>query len=407
MPVSTDAEIRNAKPADRPYKLTVGDGLFLLIQPNGSKLWRMKFRYQGKERGLALGAYPEVRLGDARQKARAARRELEEGRNPAVEKRLRVAAERAAAQFSFGELAEEWLKAKKAKVSASYWSKVDTTLRAATKRLAALPVARITAPLILEELQRVESRGAVDLAKRIKQYVSQVFDYAIATGRFAGANPCASISRDVLQAHKATEYPTLNGRADVGAFLRRLAEYHGRPETRIAIELQMLTAVRPGELRGARWEEFDRAAKMWRIPAERMKMRREHIVPLTQRALDLLDELKPYSGHLGFLFPGLRLRQPISEMTLTKALRTIWPAYRIVPHGFRALFSTHANEHGHFRNDVIEAALAHKEMNAIRAAYNRASYLKERRELAEWWTAELESMRHGAQVVPIHSGEAG
>ena len=347
-----------------------------------------------------------MRLADARLKARSARREIEEGRNPAAEKRLRVTAERVAAQLSFADLAQEWLKAKKDKVSPSYWSKVDTTVRANTKRLAPLPVARITAPLILDELRRVEDRGAVDLAKRLKQYIGQAFDYAIATGRFHGANPCTPISRDVLQAHKPEQYPALRDRSDVGDFLRRLAEYPGRPETRIAIELQILTATRPGELRAATWDEFDTTARLWRIPAERMKMRREHVVPLTQRALDLLEELRPHSGHLGFLFPGMRPRQPISEMTMTKALRIVWPNYRIVPHGFRALFSTTANEHGHFRPDVIEAALAHQEKNAIRAAYNRASYLNERRALAQWWGDELEAMRRGGEVIPIRAGAA-
>jgi integrase len=203
-------------------------------------------------------------------------------------------------------LTQEWLKAKQGKVSPSYWSKVDTTVRANTKHLAPLPVACITAPLILDELRRVESRGAIDLAKRLKQYIGQIFDYAIATGRFVGANPCAPINQDVLQAHKPDQYPTLASRADVGAFLRRLAEYPGRPENRIAIELQLLTATRPGELRAATWDEFDLTARLWRIPAERMKARREHLVPLTQRALNLLAELRPHSGHLGFLFPGMR-----------------------------------------------------------------------------------------------------
>jgi integrase len=146
---------------------------------------------------------------------------------------------------------------------------------------------------------------------------------------------------------------------------------------------------------------LDADAKLWRIPAERMKARKEHVVPLVQRAIDLLEELRPYSGHLGFLFPGMDARKPISEMTLTKALRTVWQTYRIVPHGFRALFSTTANEHGHFRPDVIEAALAHKEKNAVRAAYNRAGYLAERRALAQWWADELEVMRRGADVIPI------
>lgn len=405
MPVSTDAEIRNAKPSDRPYKLAVADGLFVLIRPNGAKLWRMKFRYQGKERALAFGSYPEVKLAAARRAAEEARKHLREGKNPAAEKRVRIATERALALLTFGDLAEAWLEAKKDKVTPAYWDKVSCTLRANTKRLAPLPVARITAPLILDELRRMESRGAIDLAKRVKQYVAQCFNFAIATGRFSGANPCTPIGGDVLKQHRSEKFPTLRNRADVGSFLRSLAEYPGRPETRIAVELLMHTAVRPGELRGARWDEFDReTGKVWRVPAERMKMRTDHVIPLTPRVIELLDELHPYSAFGDLLFPGINPRQPISEMTLTKALRILWRQYRIVPHGFRALFSTHANEHGHFRADVIEAALAHQEKNAVRGAYNRAAYLKERRELAQWWSNELDAMRRGADVIPISAG---
>lgn len=410
MPVSTDAEVRNAKARERPYKLNVGNGLFLLIRPNGtpegSKLWRMKFRYQGRERALALGAYPSVRLAQAKRAVEAARSQLREGKNPAAEKRIAIATERASAMLTFGELAEEWLASKKDRVTPSYWHKVSCTLRANTKTLAALPVARITAPLILDELKRMELRGAIDLAKRVKQHIANCFDFAIATGRFAGGNPCAPIGGDVLKQHRAEKFPTLRSRADTGDFLRRLAEYPGRPETRIAIELLALTAVRPGELRGATWAEFDLEARLWRIAAARMKMKADHVVPLTDRMVALLSELRPYSGHRDFLFPGLNPRKPISEMTMTKALRLIWPDYRIVPHGFRALFSTEANEHGHFRTDVIEAALAHQEKNAVRAAYNRATYLKERRELAQWWSNELEAMRRGASVVTIRSTTA-
>jgi integrase len=214
-----------------------------------------------------------------------------------------------------------------------------------------------------------------------------------------------------LKKHTGKSHPTLKNRQDAGTFLRNLQEYPGRIETRLAIWLQMLIATRPGELRLAEWPEFDLDKALWTIPIERMKNRKymtePYIVTLSQQALKALEELREITGHSILLFPSLtNSKKPLSDMTIAKALRSIWTEYRIVPHGFRHFFSTEANEHGHYRADVIEAALAHKDSNAIRAVYNKATYIKERRELAQWWADELDAMRDGGKVLPFKSGAA-
>lgn len=399
MPLN-DASIRNTQPGDRQFKLYDGNGLFLLVTPKGRKLWKMKYKLAGKWGELAFGRYPEITLAEARQRARDARVDLDAGRNPALKKRIARANELARAGDTFGDLVTEYLAVKRDKVTPSSWARIESNLRCnALPLLGALPIADITPPLILAVLRRVEARNALRMVEKLRSDLRGAMDFAIATGRFNGANPLDPINADVLKTRKAVSFPTLGSRADVGAFLRTLSDYPGRPETRICLMLQILTAVRPGEARGARWAEFDRAEKLWRIPAERMKARVDHIVPLTRQALALLDELEPMTGHSDLLFPGMADHsKPISEMTCTKALKVMWPAYRIVPHGFRALFSTMANDAGQFRPDVIEAALAHSERNAVRAAYNRATYLRERRELAVWWANELDTMRKAAKM---------
>lgn len=399
MPLN-DASIRNTQPGDRQFKLYDGNGLFLLVTPKGRKLWKMKYKLAGKWGELAFGRYPEITLAEARQRARDARVDLDAGRNPALKKRIARANELARAGDTFGDLVTEYLAVKRDKVTPSSWARIESNLRCnALPLLGALPIADITPPLILAVLRRVEARNALRMVEKLRSDLRGAMDFAIATGRFTGANPLDPINADVLKTRKAVNFPTLGSRADVGAFLRTLADYPGRPETRICLMLQILTAVRPGEARGARWVEFDRTETLWRIPAERMKARVDHVVPLTRQALALLDELEPMTGHSDLLFPGMADHsKPISDMTCSKALKVMWPAYRIVPHGFRALFSTMANDAGQFRPDVIEAALAHSERNAVRAAYNRASYLRERRELAVWWANELDAMRKAAKM---------
>lgn len=411
-----DAECRNAAPGEKPRKLYDADGLFLEVMPTGYKRWRMKYSYGGKQCGVTLGEYapddksgagsgPKKRLtlADARKEVRRLRVMLDEGRNPSVEKRVAKIEQRALTAANLSDLYDDWFAANRPKWSNAYAIKIENSMkRNILPALGPLPVSRISAPVVLDTLRSVEKRGALDLVRFLRRLTRQVLDHGIATGCLAGENPVRALMDSVFKAHQPTKMPTFQSRADAGAFLRGLTEYEGRPETRIALELLAHTAVRPGELRGALWDEFDTGNRLWRIPAERMKAGREHVVPLTAHTIRLLDELRPLSGHSKWLFPGVSdPTQPISEATVGKAMKTLWKGYRVVPHGWRAFFSTEANEHGQFRWDVIEAALAHSEKNAVRGAYNRATYLRERRELADWWSSELLAMRRGAAVVDL------
>jgi integrase len=401
----SDLEVRNAKPGEKPRKLRDGNGLILLIHPNGSKYFQLRYTLHGKEKTLQLGTYPDMSLSDARVAAKDARKLVASGIDPVQEKRRQAEVRATEAETTFRAVAIEWLGVKD-KISDSYRDKIISTFVANVyPRIGGLPVKEITPPLLLTTLKVMEARGSLELMGKCRAWLRQVFDYAKATGKLKGDNP-ASCLVEVLKKPESEGYPSLKNRNDAGEFVRRLGSYHGRPETRLAISLLLLTAKRPGELRAAAWSEFDLDKAEWVIPKERMKTRQPHIVTLSRQAVAALKELQPFTEYTGLLFPGSTPTKPISEMTLTKAIRALWPEYRIVPHGFRHLFSTMANEHGQFRHDVIEAALAHKDKDAIRATYNRATYIKERRELAQWWADELEAMRDGGKVVPFQGNAA-
>lgn len=394
----SDVEVRNAKPSDKPRKLSDGNGLTVLIHPNGSKYFQLRYTLYGKEKTLQLGIYPDMSLSDARAAAKSARKLVADGIDPVQEKRRQAEVRATEAEATFRSIANEWLGIKSS-ISDSYRDKIIATFNANVyPRIGNLPVKDITSPLLLSTLKVMEARGSLELMGKCRAWLRQVFDYAKATGKLQGDNP-ASCLVDVLKKADSEGYPSLKSRNDAGEFVRRLTDYHGRTETRLAIWLLMLTAKRPGELREAAWDEFDLDKAEWTIPKGRMKTRQPHTVTLSRQAVAVLKELQPLTEYTGLLFPGSTPTQPISEMTLTKAIRILWPEYRIVPHGFRHLFSTMANEHGQFRHDVIEATLAHRDKDAIRATYNRATYIKERRELAQWWADELEAMRDGGKVI--------
>lgn len=397
MPRLTDAQIKAARPAERPFKLYDEDGLFVLVHPNGSKYLRMRYVLHGREKLLALGVYPKVSLAQAREKVRAARVQLDQGIDPAVERRKARLARQEAAEASFQAVAEEWFAVKAARASENYRRDIRAVLNAhLLPKLGPLPVSEITAPVLLGALKAIEARGRLELTRRARMWARQILDYATATGRRSGENPARALTADVLRPPTRNHRPALT-RAEAGLFLRRLVDYPGRSETRLAVTLLLLTAVRPGEIRAARWEEFDFGKRLWRIPAARMKARRDHVVPLSRQALAALEELQPLTGHSEWLFPSGSKRVPyMSENTLSKAFRLLLPERHVVPHGCRAFFSTEANESGRWRQDVIEAALAHAEGNAVRAAYNRAQYERERRALMQWWADTLDALRTGA-----------
>jgi len=394
----TDPKIRQAKPKDKPYKLFDGGGLFLLIQPGGAKLWRLKYRFGGKEKLLAIGSYDQgVSLKKARGARDKARDQLMEGIDPGTTRKKEKHAEREQVENTFRAMALNWAETYGTRWTESHRARVVASLEAdAFPALGNIPIKEITPPMVLSVIRAVESRGALDVASRILQRTSAIFRFAIQIGR-AIYNPAADI-KGVLKTRKV-EHRTTISRDELPEFLKKLDSYSGDHITKLALKLILITFVRTGELRGARWEEFDVNQREWRIPAARMKMKSPHIVPLSPQALAVLEELRPLTGHLDLLFPSLRdQRKPISENTLLYALYRLGYHKRATVHGFRALACTILNETG-FRPDVIERQLAHAERNKIRAAYHRSEYLEERQKMIDWWGKCIESMASEQKVI--------
>ncbi|WP_421335247.1 tyrosine-type recombinase/integrase [Aeromonas veronii] len=402
MPLS-DTAARQAKFTGKQQKLSDEKGLFLLITSSG-KYWRLKFRFAGKEKVLALGVYPEVSLKEARAKREEARRQLADGIDPSLARKQSKVANRLASENNFEVIAREWHQSQLARWSPGHAKRVIESLEVdAFPDLGLVPVAELTAPIMLDALRKIEARGATETAGRVLQRISSVMRYAIQTGRVS-YNPAQDL-KGALRATKQEHRPALP-RADLPEFYRRLAAEPLNPATRLAIHLLMLTMTRPGEVRFARWDEFDLARAEWRIPAERMKIRVPHIVPLSRQALAVLEELRQISGHCELLFPSERkLTNPISENTLSYAMGRMGYKGIPTPHGFRALASTILNEEG-FDPDVIERQLAHAERNKVRAAYHRAEYLDERRKLLQW-LADFYESQQGSNVRPVNFNRVG
>ncbi|HHQ4767821.1 tyrosine-type recombinase/integrase [Aeromonas veronii] len=402
MPLS-DTAARQAKFTGKQQKLSDEKGLFLLITSSG-KYWRLKFRFAGKEKVLALGVYPEVSLKEARAKREEARRQLADGIDPSLARKQSKVANRLASENNFEVIAREWHQSQLARWSPGHAKRVIESLEVdAFPDPGLVPVAELTAPIMLDALRKIEARGATETAGRVLQRISSVMRYAIQTGRVSN-NPAQDL-KGALRATKQEHRPALP-RADLPEFYRRLAAEPLNPATRLAIHLLMLTMTRPGEVRFARWDEFDLARAEWRIPAERMKMRVPHIVPLSRQALAVLEELRQISGHCELLFPSERkLTNPISENTLSYAMGRMGYKGIATPHGFRALASTILNEEG-FDPDVIERQLAHAERNKVRAAYHRAEYLDDRRKLLQW-LADFYESQQGSNVRPVNFNRVG
>lgn len=399
----TDSAIRNAKPKAKPYKLHDRNRLFMLVHSNGSKYWRLRYKRGSKEKVLALGAYPSVTLAEARKQAQEAHDLLVKGIDPAEQK---AALKIKTSVATFESVARDWLARKKNKLAPTYFDKIEKTIRTNLfPRLGEKPIREVTAGMVLECLRVMEARNAIELARRCKAYAAAIFDYAAALELVpVGYNPAKGLTRDVLESRPVKHFPHLV-EAELGEFLRALVEYPGKPLTRLAVKLLLLTFVRPGELRAAKWEEFNLAddVPVWRIPAERMKMRHPHAVPLSRQVVEALKELQIFSGHSAYLFLGGQGRLPyMSEGTVSKAIAILGFKGRVVGHGFRATASTILNESRQFHPDVIERQLAHKDRNEIRAIYNRAEHLGERQRLMQWWADKLDALAAG-NVVPIGS----
>jgi integrase len=390
MPISdllTEGRIRSAKPKSGPYKLRDGGGLFLLITPTNARLWRLRYKVRGRESMLGLGSYPATSLKAARAKRTELRADLESGKNPSAERR----AERASSANTFETIAREWLAKQSfapATLEKARWTFEDLLFPFIGSR----PIAALTAPELLEVFRRIERRGKHETAHRTKQRVGQVVRYAIATGR-AVRDPTGDL-RGALAPIKVTNRAAITDPREVGQLMRAIDGYAGHPVVEAALKLAPLVFVRPGELRGAEWGEIDVAKAEWRIAAHRMKMREQHFVPLSRQAVAVLRELEPITGRVRYAFPSPRSSErPLSENALTAALRRMgYTGEQMTWHGFRAMASTLLNERG-FAPDVIELQLAHRERNEVRAAYNRAQRLDERRAMMQRWADYLDELR--------------
>lgn len=381
--------VRNAKPKPKPYKMSDGEGLFLLVTPSGSKYWRLKYFFAAKEKLLALGVYPDVSLADARERRAQARKELAAGRDPGEvkkeEKRLLIQKH----ENTFEVVAREWHQNRLPKWTPSHATRTLKRLELHVfPRLGTKPIADITSQEVLSVMRRIEPRGA-DITHRMLQVCGQIFAYAVITDR-ATTNPAAMLRgalKPLVKKNRAYIKPN-----ELPEFLKHLDGYEGALQTKLAMKFLMLTFVRTGELRGAEWNEIDWDKAEWRIPAERMKMRESHIVPLSRQAMAILRELRDLTGHGHYVFPNQhKPAGHMSENTILYALYRMGYHSRATGHGFRSTASTILNEHG-FRPDVIERQLAHCERNQVRAAYNHAQYLPERREMMQWWANYIDRL---------------
>lgn len=390
----TDAKIRALKPKTKPYKVSDFDSLFILVTPKGSKLWKFKYRFTGKEKRLAIGAYPAIGLKEARAKRDEARANLAQGFDPS---RLKQEAKTQAlgdAQNTFASIAEKFMEKKTLDGLAPVTlKKNEWVLRLVNADFGRMPIKDITAPIVLKTLKKREKLGHYDTAKKMRSVVGGVFRFAIASG-IADVDPTVAL-KDALIAPKTKHRAAITDETTLGELLRAVDSYHGQAKTRIALRLLILFATRPGELRQARWDEFDIENRVWHIPAERMKMRKEHSVPLPDMAMELLDELRPLTGWGELLFPAATSsKKPISENTLNQALRRMgFGPKQVTSHGFRATFSTLANQSGLWHPDAIERAIAHVEKNEVRRAYDRGVHWEQRVKMADWWAAELSSYK--------------
>jgi len=403
-----DTKLRQSKSRERDYKLTDFDGLHVLIRPNGSKLWRLSYRFGGKQKQLALGAYPIVTLSEARQKRDAARKVLAAGRDPGLERRLeKIAA--AAGGNAFREVAEELLQKQiREGQDENTIQKKRWLLAPAYETFGDRPVGDITAPELLHALRKFEQRGRFESARRLRTVAGMVFRYAIATGR--ASRDISLDLRGALVTHKVKHRPAVTDPAEVGALLRAIDGYAGQPTTRIALQLSALLFVRPGEMRQARWADFDIPAAIWRIPAEMMKMGRPHRVPLARQALDLLAELRKITGQGELLFPAITsVRRPMSDNTLNAALRRLgYSKDEVTAHGFRSTASTLLNEMGRWNRDAIERQLAHQEQDEVRNAYmHAAEFWAERVDMMQVWADYLDQLRSGATIIELAGQRIG
>ena len=399
----TDSIIKAAKAKEKAYSLPDGQGLVLFVQPSGAKWWRFRYRFNGKGKMLSLGIYPEVSLASTRKKHSELRELLAQGIDPSLHRQEQKQLKSIAAANSFESVARDWW---------DYWKDARTERHAkyVLRRLETdvFPVMgmksvnELAAPVIVMTIKRIESRGAMDIAKRALNTISQVMRYAVAHG-MAERNPAADIRpSDVLKPTNKSNYARL-GEKDLPELLSKIEVYDGQPLTRLALQLMALTFVRTGELIGAKWEEIELDRKQWRIPAERMKMRTSHIVPLSEQAIVILKQIQLLSGDNPLLFPSERRDgKTMSNNTILFALYRMGYHSRMTGHGFRGIASTILHERG-YNHDHIELQLAHAKRNAVSAAYDHAKYLEPRARMMQDWADYLDAIKTRADVISLNS----
>ncbi len=392
MPVTlSDAKARNAKPKAKPYKLADGEGLFLLVLPSGGKYWRLKYFFAGKEKLLALGVYPEISLADARERRAQARKVLAAGNDPGEAKKEAKRLTNLSNANTFEVVARDWFEKRQHEWAASSTRTKRIYLeKYILPKIGQRPIADISARELLDFVRVIEERGTLDTARRVMQMCGQIFMYAIATGTVE-RNPVPDL-RGALKTPVVKHHSFLQAN-ELPQFLKCVEGYDGSVQTKLALRLLLLTFVRTNELRGAQWSEVDWNKSEWRVPAERMKMKELHIVPLSTQAVAVLRELEKLSGRVQFVFPNQHNPATfMSENTMLYALYRMGYHSRATGHGFRSTASTILNEH-EFRADVIERQLAHGERDRVRAAYNHAQYLSERRKMMQWWADYLDELQ--------------
>ncbi|MEQ9883716.1 integrase arm-type DNA-binding domain-containing protein [Pectobacterium brasiliense] len=389
----TDVKVRSAKPEDKAYKLTDGEGMHLMVHPNGSKYWRLQYRFDGKQKTLALGVYPEITLSEARQRRDEAKRQIATGTDPSEQKKVDKQLRQTLVDNTFKAIALEWHEYKRPNWSKGYAEDLmEAFENDIFPDIGKRPIAEIKPLEMLTSLRKLEKRGVLDKLRKIRQACNQVFRYAIVTGR-AENNPASELA-SALPPPKATHYPHLLP-DELPDFLRALSTYSGSKVTQLATRILMLTGVRTIELRQAEWKEFDFEKGLWEVPKERMKMRRPHLVPLSDQVIDALQQLQAVTGRYNLVFPGRNdITKPMSEASINQVLKRIGYHGKATGHGFRHTMSTILHEQG-YNTAWIELQLAHVDKNTIRGTYNHAQYLEQRRGMLQWYGDFVDGLEHG------------
>lgn len=404
----TQGEVKKAEIRDKPYKQSDGGGLFFVVKPNGTKLWRLKYHFNGKEKTLSIGTYPLISLKRAREKRLEAKELITQGIDPSDHKKAKKRAQQGIGDNTFEAVGHEWLSKKKPSWSKVHGNKVEWMLVSNLfPWLGSRPIADIDSPELLAALRRIESRGALETAKRVKQVAGQVFRYAVATGR-ANRDPSQDL-REALATPVKAHLAAVTEPKEVGPLLLVLDGYQGSPIVRTALKLAPLTFVRPGELRHAEWDELDIEAAEWKIPGHKMKTKADHIVPLSTQAIEALREIYPLTGHGQYVFPSARSdKRPMSNNAVLAAFRRLGiPKEQMTGHGFRAMARTILDEVLGYRVDWIEHQLAHAVKDVHGRAYNRTAHLDKRREMMQGWADYLDQLRVQANSTNVIPGKFG